>query len=1435
MAKQGGWVLKNLKHDKPGVTISNATLKYQSKTLSIGSITSKKHSDMTTEWFTDLGVRLTNSAATPSEGSIIEYAGLKYRVHWNIRQTVQPEPEPEPVITYRLRITGGQEDCLPYNGTAEFYAILEKLVDGVHIEEDDLLVTDTSTWSFTSGGDYVTRNAAGSTPFSITGNNTSDSVQTVNIKVEYDGQSNVQPATTSVCFNPEEEVPVERDLKISITKIDADCEDNALRSVSVTATNVEWTVTVSQNAQSWLSVQDITSSGFKVKILDYDGASRSGTITVKSTTEGTNITRTITVKQEDCEPVVIVPKLEISISEIDALCKNNQTYSVTVTAENTEWDVTKCNTCSWITISNKTSTGFEVSIADSTDNERTGTVTVQSTTEGVNITREITITQPDCRETEEPYLRYTTNLEVCEGNKYCLDCDDNTRYSITVESNVEWTAGTSDAWIHVTNISSTGFKVWFDNNPDDDREGTVTIWPTDRTLSSLDKELTIKQRKCEEPPITQETISLGTIADIPCDADGTYFISVTASTAWTAEVEPNVDWLHIEEMDDDSITVTFDANEGGNRSGIISAYTTEGGTMAWDSVTVTQLECEEQPTFNVDDDDILFECYGDTYEIEVEASEGVTWTARTTDNDFEIKTGSTSFTNEVTGTGNGTVIVKSLAENRNVGTNVVYEDVIEFTSSLGDNKTIDIYQEPTPIFEYTGGNEFSFDETGGSTSISIVTNFDVNVSINQTGNWLSYTKGNLDSTADDGLVITFTAEQNGIPQERSASISINSNYQGECASPDAIELTVEQEAKYVPPIPGAKFNVTDIFADFPYYAELGGFSHEYSFMSEEFYDNCGLSDGDVGGVVYLMPVHSCAIQVYYDTNIDLSNLTYEIVHVSPQNPEQEWLEVLMDPSKYRCLEEYPDMECGWSDTDSRDEPYPGDFILIKTRDTFEGNDLYNDEYTGYVKIKVASTGQVLRTIPVKCIAVDISGEKVKVSDSANGSKKGKLTLGSNDSPAVGAMGGFVDLWVYTNDSAYFSDHDDNDISWNKLSFYYEDGETIIPVTRDQDPEGMGYIDKICDTRCNPNEFLHIKVKVEPNCLFSNVERGFELSTENAGYRFLDLGLKDNAEVTIIQARNRTSESNYRVEEFFVANNEMTPVWDSSHPYGGEYKYITGATCDGTGHTITPTIQILYDESQLCNPGVTTPREPLNDNRVIYDETYSHNVANPSVIEASIQYLDGTSWIVANPNYYATTGQPFEFYIQPYTGYTDTDNGNTERSAKITVTYKNCSPQISRELKITQSYMKVAPAELPVQLYVLDIYGNRIGNDTEATVTPSGNSNGFAFEITNGSNVEARLTITNGSIPYQGSSPSIETDLNCFSSLTTTFGTTATPMTQAEAFSMYFSGILYPDSGYSNFSRYNVYTKGHAFDLHLICTSRTDEAVKKEMIIHVNAV
>jgi hypothetical protein len=230
--------------------------------------------------------------------------------------------------------------------------------------------------------------------------------------------------------------------------------------------------------------------------------------------------------------------------------------------------------------------------------------------------------------------------------------------------------------------------------------------------------------------------------------------------------------------------------------------------------------------------------------------------------------------------------------------------------------------------------------------------------------------------------------------------------------------------------------------------------------------------------------------------------------------------------------------------------------------------------------------------------------------------------------------------------------------------------------------------------------------------------------------------------------------------------------------------------------------------------------------IIYDEQAGHDILNPNVLEVTnITYQGGSGWIDVNQNYTPIKNQPFEFYIKPNTGYTA---GGSSRKASITITYKNCSPQISRTLEITQSYKQVEPATFGVYLWAYNSQGDRIGNDVEATVTPNSNKE-FTFDILTSSNAEGYV------MPYVGDNPEpqyydgIQDYVSAVSSMTYY----AQDFDFNTAISLYMSGgIGFPEI--ANKGSYKIKTYGQAFDLKLLCKDKNDPLVQRILTIHVNA-
>ena len=325
MAEQGRWILKNVKHDRPGVVIQDATLTCQRKTVGIGDITSEKKGNISTEWFTDLGANLTNLIKNPDEGQEITYNGIRYKVKWQLNQTAQPEPEPEPVITYGLEITPSQK-TISHQEEARFDAIIYTEKDGVRVPSMDRIVTSNAVWTVPHGAEFVTVNEPGASKFIVTGNNTSDQTQDVTIKAEFEApDGSVLSDTASVKVKKQGEINLSQD------EISFDCQPGTtIYTIRVTVpAGVQWTADTADDVD-WITVYDINTSTDKVSDNDTDD-DRTGFVIVRPLEEDAAIPAELSVVQTKCPEPETRPTIVIVLDDTNVLKLSGGIVNATVT------------------------------------------------------------------------------------------------------------------------------------------------------------------------------------------------------------------------------------------------------------------------------------------------------------------------------------------------------------------------------------------------------------------------------------------------------------------------------------------------------------------------------------------------------------------------------------------------------------------------------------------------------------------------------------------------------------------------------------------------------------------------------------------------------------------------------------------------------------------------------------------------------------------------------------------------------------------------------------------------------------------------------------------------------------------------------------------------------------------------------------------------
>ena len=213
---------------------------------------------------------------------------------------------------------------------------------------------------------------------------------------------------------------------------------------------------VNSSAPEWLILGDKGSATFSVSVTDNPlPKERSGKITV---TAGEADPVTISVVQLAGETLVEIGSLDLEFEGTDA---KKQTITVTTNAD--AWEVTQSG-YDWITISDKTTGAFSISVKDNPlASERKGEITV-----AVNGAEPITISVVQ--------LAGPTVLDVAPGDLEFASSSA-TKQTVTVTTNAEsWEATHSEYdWIVISDKAAGGFSVSATDNPSWARTGKITV------------------------------------------------------------------------------------------------------------------------------------------------------------------------------------------------------------------------------------------------------------------------------------------------------------------------------------------------------------------------------------------------------------------------------------------------------------------------------------------------------------------------------------------------------------------------------------------------------------------------------------------------------------------------------------------------------------------------------------------------------------------------------------------------------------------------------------------------------------------------------------------------------------------------------------------------------------------------------------------------
>ncbi|MEN0002750.1 MAG: BACON domain-containing carbohydrate-binding protein [Bacteroidota bacterium] len=304
------------------------------------------------------------------------------------------------------------------------------------------------------------------------------------------------------------------------------------RSITVSS-NVSWSASESA---SWLSLSNGPSGSgngsFSVNCTtNTSTSSRTATVTVS----GGGITRTINVAQQGASPQLTVSPSSVSFSS----SADDRSISV---SSNTSWSATE--SASWLSLSNGPSGSgngsFSVNCTTNTStSSRTATVTVS----GGGITRTINVTQQGA----SPLLTVTPT-----SINFGSSADDR---SITVSSNVSWSASESASWLSLSNGPSGSGNGSFTincttNTSTSSRSATVTV-----SGGGITRTINVNQQGTNPYlTVSSELIDFN-------ESGGDYVLTISSNITWSTSVDAS--WLLLSPQSGDGdgmITVSCEAN-----------------------------------------------------------------------------------------------------------------------------------------------------------------------------------------------------------------------------------------------------------------------------------------------------------------------------------------------------------------------------------------------------------------------------------------------------------------------------------------------------------------------------------------------------------------------------------------------------------------------------------------------------------------------------------------------------------------------------------------------------------------------------------------------------------------------------------------------------------------------------------------------------------
>ena len=509
------------------------------------------------------------------------------------------------------------------------------------------------------------------------------------------------------------------------------------QSLTVTSMQTPWKM---ENGIDWVSVSPMSGEasgtvGVNVTENVSGDDARTGIFYLKANVEDWRHETPISVTQAGATPTITLSKTEFDFPGTPT------TETVTVSA-NCSWSIS--SSADWLVATQQGSTISLSATSNESDDYRTATISVVHTGT-TNVTKTITVRQAPAS--------ITASTEALVFNNTAGSVD------VTITSQANWTASTSESWIEVSPTSGTSgsstMKVSVSpNTATSERTGYVIV-----SIGGIQRiQIPVRQRGIY---IETDKTELSFKA-----SGGSLDLSVLSNTSWT--VSTDAKWFTISPdkgEGDGKVTVTAQENPNtASRSGVI--HLTQPGLNIDVSVTVKQ----EGKSFDVNTTVLNFNDKQETQTVQI-TTDG-TWSAQASESWITLSPKS--------GSGNATL---SITVSENTSDN---ERTGEVTVTMGDkNAKIGVVQKGK--YFTVSNNLLTYTSKGGTLNVAITTNDKWTATVKGNSQWLK-----LSSTSGTGDIdVKVTAADNPSMKSRADTIVFATIHD------QSIRVVVKQDARYL--------------------------------------------------------------------------------------------------------------------------------------------------------------------------------------------------------------------------------------------------------------------------------------------------------------------------------------------------------------------------------------------------------------------------------------------------------------------------------------------------------------------------------------------------------------------------------------------------------------------------------------------------------------